>query len=159
MNNDRTVWKFVAGIFMVVLIAAFSPGFVNRDGGVTMTTEYVKTGGTLWKDLLVNGDSASGTSTSYNLGAHSYFGFGYDIKQATSTPHMRIEWFEGTGISKEHIFWETLPAGTITASDETNVNPQTKTFNPAVTQWIYFKWQGLTLNATGTTFRAWFTRQ
>jgi hypothetical protein len=124
-----------------------------------MKTEYVKTGGTLWKDLIVNSTSASGTSKSYNMGSHSYFGFGYDIAQGTSTPHIRIEWFEGMGIDKESVVWETVPAGTLTASDETNVNPQVKTFRPAVAQWVYFKWQGLAGNATNTTFRAWLTRQ
>ncbi len=160
MNDNKRMWGFVAGMVMVMLLFT-TLGFVSKHGGVTMGTKYVKGDNnvTLWKDILVNGASATGTSTIYNLGSHSYFGFGYKVAWGTSSPHMRIEWFEGVGIDKENIFWEPLAAGTLTASNQASSDTAVATFQPAVSQWLRFEYEGLASNATGTTFKAWFTRQ
>jgi hypothetical protein len=159
MNDTKRIWGFVAGIIMIMLVFT-TMGFVNQRGGVSMDTKYVKDANrTLWKDIIVNGSTAAGTSTVYNMGSHSYFGFGYKVAWGTTTPHMRIEWFEGVGIDKENIFWEPLPAGTLTASNQASSDTAVTTFRPAVAQWVRFEYEGLTNNATGTTFKAWLTRQ
>lgn len=160
MNNEKTVWKVLGSIMLFVLILTFGTGFVNQRGGVTMDTVYVKDiNRTLWKDIIVNGVSASGTSTPYDMGAHSYFGFGYKATWGTSSPHFRIEWFEGVGVDAENIFWEPLPAGTLTASNQASSDTAVSTFRPAVAKWVRFQYKALTSNATGTNFKAWLTRQ
>lgn len=156
---NRTKWKILICI-LVVFFAVPCMGLVNKQGGESMETKYVKDANrTLWKDITVNGSTGAGTSTTYNLGSNNDFGFGYDIDQGTSTPHIRIEWFEGIGEDAENIDWEVLPSGTLTASDETVLTPQVVTFFPDTTLWIRFEYEGLAGNATNTTFSAWFTRQ
>ncbi len=158
-DDNNRVWGFVAGIIMIMLVFA-TMGFVNQKGGVSMKTEYVKAvdGRTLWKDFLINGET-TGTSTIYDIGSNSYFGFGYKFAWGTSTPQTRIEWYEGVGINRENIIWEPSAAGELTATTQASSDTAVATFRPAVAQWIRFRFHGLTGNATGTTFRAWLIRQ
>ncbi len=158
-NSIRRMWGFVGGIFLVMVMFT-TMGFVNQKGGVSMKTEYVKAvdGRTEWNGFIINGVT-TGTSTIYDIGSNSYFGFGYKFTWATSTPKVRVEWFEGVGINKESIFWEPEAAGTLTAFTQASSDTTVSTFQPAVAQWIRFRYHGTTGNATGTTMQAWLIRQ
>lgn len=171
MNNNR-IFGFLVGIIFILAVFLFLPdkdidAFIGRTGSVTMKTEFVKnTGSKLdWNGIVVNGLS-SATSTPYRLGSNQFFGVAWQFKQGTSTPKVKLEWFEGVGVASrnssamENIVWETLPAGTLTTTaEQSDTGAIVKTFNPAVCEWIHFKYSGQPTNAANTTMRMWRTFQ
>ncbi len=153
MNSK--IMGMVSGFTFMVLVGAFSFGYVSNQGGVRMKTEKVKAvnSGVLWDGLSINA-TETGTSTAYRLGENHYFGASWQLAGGGPDVVLTVH------TSPDKTSWTTDAVATLTsAAQQTSTDFISETFKPNVTEWYRFQYVGQAGNGTDTTFTMWRSAQ